>query len=132
MAGVRITLDRVGLFKLLRSPTGVVGRDAFRRGLRVRNVARRLAPVDTGRLKNSIQVEMKRGIRGLKVDVGTSLKYAKFQHDGTGIHGNRGRPIRRRRGKVMVFTWRGERVFARQVRGVPATKFLERALLAAL
>jgi len=132
MAGVRIVLDRVGLFQLLRSPTGVVARDALKRGHRVQNLAQRLAPVDTGRLRNSINVRLKPGIRGVTVEVGTSLSYAMIQHDGSGVYGPRHRPIRARRGKVMVFTWHGQRVYAREVSGVRGTKFLSRAVIAAL
>jgi hypothetical protein len=130
--GVRIVLDRVGLFSLLRSPTGAVARDALARGRRVQRAAQRIAPVRTGRLRESINVRMRPGIRGVVVEVGTSLNYALYQHDGTGVYGPRGRPIRARRGKVMVFDVGGQRVFAREVRGVPGTKFLARALSAAV
>lgn len=137
MAGVKIILNRPGLFNLLRSPTGVVGRDALRRGRRVQALAQRLAPRRTGRLAGSIYVRMRPGILGPKVQVGTSLKYARWQHDGTGIYGPRHRPITpkrrgRRRGSVLVFDWRGQRVYAQKVRGAPATKFLTRALKAAV
>lgn len=132
MAGVKIVIDRVGLAKILRSPTGMVARDALKRGRRVRDLAQRLAPTDTGRLRGSINVRLKPGLRGVVVEVGTSLNYALYQHDGTGIYGPLHRPIRARRGKVMVFTWHGQRVYARQVRGVPGTKFLSRAVIAAV
>lgn len=129
---VRIVLDRVGLFNLLRSPTGAVSRDAIARGRRVQRAAQRIAPVRTGRLRESINVRLRPGIRGIVVEVGTSLSYALYQHDGTGVYGPRGHSIRARRGKVMVFEVGGQRVFAREVRGVPGTKFLERALSAAV
>lgn len=139
MAGVKIVLYRSGLHSLLRSPRGVVGRDALRRGHRVQAVAQRLAPRRSGRLSSSIYVRMRAGILGPIVEVGSPLDYAKWQHDGTGIYGPRHRPIRpkrrglsRRRGAVLVFDWRGQRVYARSVRGAPPTKFLSRALHAAV
>lgn len=132
MAGVKVVLDPIGLFKLLRSPTGAVGRDALRRGRRVQAHAQRLAPVRTGHLRASINVRMRPGLRGLVVEVGTGVSYAMYQHEGTGIYGPAHRPIRARRGKVMAFEWRGNRVFAREVRGTRATKFLERALRSAV
>lgn len=132
MAGVKIVLDRLGLFQVLRSPTGMVARDALKRGRRVQSHAQRLAPVDTGRLRSSINVRLRPGIRGVVVEVGTSLDYAMFQHDGTGVYGPRHRMIRPRRAKVMVFSWRGRRVYAHEVRGAPGTKFLERALRSAV
>lgn len=131
--GVHIVIDRVALTRLLRSPFGPVGRDAMKRGRRVRERAQRLAPKRTGRLAASIDVKMKIRPLGIVVEVGTGLSYARYQHDGTGIHGPRHRPIKARPGHVMVFGGSGGRtVFTRSVAGTPATKFLERALLAAV
>lgn len=132
MAGVKIILNRVNLFTMLRSPGGTVARDARKRAERVRDRAQLLAPVNTGRLRASINVRLRPGVLGIKYEVGSSLHYAKFQHDGTGVYGPRHRPIKAKRGKVMVFTWHGKQVFAREVRGAPATKFLAHALLAAV
>lgn len=129
--GVYIVLDRVGLFQLLRSPSGAVARDAKERGRRVQELARVLAPKRTGRLAESITVRMVPRLTGIAVQVGTGVDYAKFQHDGTGVHGPRHVPIRARRGKVMVFQVNGHTVFAKSVSGAPATKFLEHALRAA-
>jgi bacteriophage HK97-gp10 putative tail-component len=128
---VKIVLDQPGLFELLRSPTGAVARDALRRGDRVQAVARVLAPKRTGRLAASISVDLVAHRGGVAVQVGTNVDYALFQHDGTGIYG-RGRPIRPRAGKVLVFVSGGVKVYAHQVRGAPATKFLERAIFAAI
>lgn len=132
MAGVHIVLDRVGLFKLLRSPTGAVARDALRRGRHVQNTAQRLAPVRTGRLRASINVRLVPRLTGIAVEVGTDLTYARYQHDGTGVYGPRHSPIRAQRGKVMVFDYHGRTVYAKEVRGTPPTKFLERALRSAV
>lgn len=132
MPGVTIVLDRVGLFQLLRSPTGAVARDALRRGRNVRTLARVLAPKRTGRLAASISVKLVPRLTGLAVEVGTGLDYALYQHEGTGVYGPRHSPIRPRRGKVLVFAGRsGGTVYARSVRGARPTKFLERALIAA-
>lgn len=127
----KIVLDHVGLFELLRSPSGAVARDALRRGRRVQELARVLAPKRTGRLAESIDVNLRIRSGGIVVEIGTHVDYALFQHDGTGIYG-RGRPIRARAGKVLVFTIGGNKIYTRQVKGAPATKFLERAIYAAL
>lgn len=133
MPGVIIVLDRVGLFQLLRSPTGAVARDALKRGRHVRDLARVLAPKRSGRLAASISVKLVPRLSGLAVEVGTGLDYALYQHDGTGVYGPRHSPIRARRGKVLVFTAGvGDKVFARSVRGARPTKFLERAIVAAI
>lgn len=130
---VHVKLDHLALTRLLRSPTGAVGRDALKRGRRVRDRARLLVGKQTGRLAASIEVNFSVGLRGLVVHVGSSLKYARYHHDGTGVYGPHGRPIRPRRGKVMVFDGRlGGRVYARSVTGQRGTKYLERSLRAAV
>ncbi len=56
--------------------------------------------------------------------------HALYQHEGTGIYGPKGRPIRPVRARML--TWidpdTGRRVWAKEVRGTPATKFLEKAI----
>ena len=56
--------------------------------------------------------------------------HALYQHEGTGIYGPKGRPIRPKRAKLL--SWidpsTGQRVFAKEVRGTPAKKFLTRAI----
>lgn len=59
--------------------------DLQRLGIRVQNEARRLAAVDTGRLRSSIQHVPGRDARGPYVDVGTNVQYAPFVEYGT-IH----------------------------------------------
>lgn len=60
-------------------------------------------------------------------DAGT---YALYQHEGTGIYGPKGTPIRPQRARVL--TWidpdSGRRVYAKEVKGTPAIKFLERGI----
>jgi HK97 gp10 family phage protein len=51
--------------------------------------AKRLAPVDTGHLRNSIQTSAE----GMKATVGTNVEYAVFQEYGT--HRQSGRPFMR-------------------------------------
>lgn len=52
-----------------------------RSALNVQSGARRRAPVDTGRLRNSITHELTEG--GLNATVGTNVEYAPFQEFGT-------------------------------------------------
>lgn len=60
--------------------------------------------------------------------------YAVYQHEGTGIYGPKGKPIRPVRAKLL--TWvdpdTGKRIWAKEVRGTPAKKYLERAINFAL
>jgi hypothetical protein len=101
--------------------------------LNVQREAKRAAPVDTGRLRSSINV---RFIGRMAGEVGTSLPYAPAVEFGSGIHGERRRPyiIRPKRAKVLA--WRpgsygggfggGGMVFAREVKhpGVRPRPFL--------
>lgn len=117
-------------------------------GNKVQRVAQRRAPVKTGRLATSIHVvaAMVPGIAAF-ADIGTFLRYGYWQHEGTGIYGPTGQPIRPKRASVMVFrTGRGvgplggggkfERghpnsgvVFARSVKGIQPLPFLTSSLI---
>lgn len=61
-------------------------------------------------------------------------EYAVFQHEGTGIYGPKGRPIRPKNKPLLA--WKdpdtGKWIFAKEVRGTPAKKFLTRAINFAL
>lgn len=116
-----------------------------RRGQRVLNAARRLCPVDEGRLRASLAMEMRQQTEGPVVRVGSNLKYAIYVHEGTGVYAGRG-PIRPKSGKYLRWPAKnnsgsGRRryksgrtsryVFAKQVRGIPSRPFLRDALPAA-
>lgn len=140
-----LRLDSAGLQALLSSPQGPVARDIQRRTNRVRNAAIRRVPVDEGRLKNSITMEM--GMSGGTVvgRVGTNVEYAIYVHEGTGIYVGRDY-ITPKRGKYLRWPYknnsgRGRRryragateqyVYAKRVKGVPPRPFLRDALAAA-
>lgn len=123
-------LNDRALSQLLESPQGGVGRELYRRGTRVQARARQLCPVDTGRLRSSITVEITSSRNRLACRVGTNVRYARLVHDGTGIYGPRSRPITPTHASVLAFTPRGgdTMVFASSVRGSPAVPFLQDAL----
>ena len=111
-------------------------RDMVRRGQRVKRRAQQIVRArayDTGRLHRSIGVRVGAERGEIVVTVGSPLEYARWVHDGTGIYGPRGRPIRPVRAKVLVFTPKGSNqvVAAKQVRGTPPVPFLRDALAAA-
>lgn len=58
-------------------------RDLIRAGLAVQSEARKLCPVDTGRLRASIVSVPSKDSRGPYVDVGTNVDYAPFVEYGT-------------------------------------------------
>lgn len=58
--------------------------DLLRLALSIQNAARRYSPVDTGRLRSSIQASaLKRDRRGSYVEVGTNVEYAPYVEFGT-------------------------------------------------
>lgn len=102
------------------------------RANRVLNAARRAAPVDTGRLRASIAVSFTKSAQGPVARIGSNLPYAVFIHEGTGVYGPRGTPIRPTRARFLSWQPRGgQRVYAREVRGVRPRPFLADALEAA-
>lgn len=134
-------LDRAALDRLLTSDQGPVARDMLRRGLRVetrakQNLAGRGGPrrIDTGRLRASVTTTLVRARGGAPaVRVGSDVDYAILVHNGTGVFGPSGSPIRPRSARFLVFVPRGgsQKVFARQVRGMEPNPFLLNALAAA-
>lgn len=58
-------------------------RDLLRLGLMIQNEARKLAPVDTGRLRSSIMAVPGTDGRGPYVNVGSNLDYAPYVEYGT-------------------------------------------------
>jgi hypothetical protein len=158
---VTVTLSHAQVRQLLSSPGGPVVADLLRRGNNVRNAAlmnmRSMGignKVGHGQLAGSIVVEPVT-IDGVPaVQIGSRLPYAIFVHDGTGIYGPTGQPIRPRRAKALRWPginqkagfhggtrYQGRRrykagktknfIFARSVRGVPPRPFLREALPAA-
>lgn len=85
-------------------------RAADRAGTRVQNEARRLAPVDTGRLRSSIVSRAEDHGRTYDVTVGTNVNYAEFVENGTRRHF-----IYPRNGQFLRFQWGGRTVYARVV-----------------
>lgn len=144
----RLRVDDGALAAYLATPDGPVWQDMARRALRVQNEARRLAPVDTGRLRNSIvwEVVLDAGVPVARV--GSNVEYALAVHEGTGLYGPRHQRITPVRARVLAWPVHGTRsagngrtsktlrpvgmAFARSVRGMPARPFLRNALPAGL
>lgn len=133
-------IDLPALLRVLASPRGPVVRDLLRRGLAVESAAKRNLSgaggpkrVDTGRLRASIATVVVQRDGAPAVLVGTSVRYARWVHDGTGIYGPRRTPIRPRRAKFLRFRPKGSSryVYARSVRGMKPNPFLRNALPAA-
>ncbi|MEE1774444.1 HK97 gp10 family phage protein [Streptomyces sp. JV185] len=121
---VRVTtdVDEAAIAELVRAIVGEVATATA-------NQARRLAPVDNGPLRASIRQSV--DVRGNLVvgEVYSDLEYAAYVHEGTGIYGPTGQPIRPVRARVLSWQPRGgPRAFARSVKGQRPNPFLLRAL----
>lgn len=145
MADVRVSgrVDSAAVRALVRE---AAEKDLRRRGQRVLNAAKTGCPVDEGRLKNSLALELVSGPGGVPVArIGTNLPYAIFVHEGTGVYAGNG-PITPKRASVLRWPVKnnsgsGRRrykagktagfAFAKSVKGVPARPFLRNALDAA-
>jgi hypothetical protein len=130
---VRIDLNYRQINRILRSPTGLTARNMLRRGRKVQRHARRNVRSRSGKLARSIEVRLAMQSGAPGVEVYTDVHYALWVHNGTGVHGPRGRPFGPRRAKYMVFRGSdGTIVRTRSVRGQTANPFLRDALHSAL
>lgn len=130
---------------ILKSPNGAVAKDLIKRGARVESRAKRnlgggtSGPkrIDTGHLRSSIKSQLIVRPEGLGIRVGTSVHYARYVHDGTGLYGPKHTLIRPRTGKVLVWRsriygakkgkWAGK-VVVRSTKGMRPNPFLQNAL----
>lgn len=139
---VRHQLNHQEITRILTSPTGPVAKDMLIRGYRVQAAARKnlgggvSGPkrIDTGKLRASISVQLKRKATNIiTVRIGTNVEYAIWVHDGTGLYGPMGRPIRPKTARYLKFKPRGanEFVYAKQVKGMRPNRFLADAMHAA-
>lgn len=109
-------------------------------GRMVTNSAKQKCPVDEGLLRNTIDYTVDTGRERATVTVGTPVHYAKYVHDGTGIHGPHGTPIVPVTAKALKFRYSGPGgskttpkekrgwVFAKSVKGQKPQPFLTDAL----
>jgi len=131
------------LVEFLGGPSGPVWRQMMQIGNRIQNRAVELAPVDRGKLRSSIKVEMRREKKSPVVVVGTNVFYAIYVHNGTGVHGPKGVPIRPVNKKFLAWRIRNTSgtkaryvkrkgktayAFAKEVQGVRGRPFLTNAL----
>lgn len=79
---VTVTVDKDGLNGLL-ARDGAVAADLLRRAVQVTTAAKRLCPVDTGRLRDSIVYGLVEEGAGLYALVGSDVEYAIYQELGT-------------------------------------------------
>jgi HK97 gp10 family phage protein len=70
-------VNRLALDQLLNGPSGPVAKELERTAISVERTAKRLCPVDTGRLRSSISHGLEKSpLGGLSAVVGTNVNYA--------------------------------------------------------
>jgi hypothetical protein len=119
---VRVVVHEAKIAEMM-SPAGQVGRAAARAAGRVRDRAKENVSVDTGLLRNSIVAEPQPSPGPFSVvwRIGTDLDYGLWQEVGTG-------PIFARRAPMLVFKVGNRWVRTYSTRGVPAQRYLTRAI----
>lgn len=75
-AAAEFRLDRQALASLFTSDDGPVAAELQRRANSVERRAKRLCPVDTGRLRASITNALEKDTEGLSAVIGTNVDYA--------------------------------------------------------
>lgn len=78
-----VIFDEAALHHLLHDEDGPVAKELLRLALRVERSAKRLCPVDTGRLRASITHQIAKDGQGLFARVGSNVEYAPFVEFGT-------------------------------------------------
>lgn len=112
-----------------RAPKTVT-REVVRAGnralVRYQATARQGAPVDKGQLRSSIMVSpMYDWGDRIEGAVGTGVRHAIYQEQGTGIYGPAKRPIRPTTKPVLAWQKNGQWHFAKQVKGVRPKWFMK-------
>lgn len=80
---VEVKIDQAAVNKLLTGRDGDVAKMLLRGAIQVETAAKRLCPVDTGRLRSSITHELGQDGGGLFALIGTNVEYALFIELGT-------------------------------------------------
>jgi hypothetical protein len=106
----------------LLSPRGAIGRRTLRAAGRIRDRAKDNVTADTGLLRNSIVSERQPTAgRRITYRIGSNVRYARWQEVGVG-------PIYARRAPLLVFKVKGKWVSVYSTRGVPAQRYLTKAV----
>jgi len=98
-----LTEAQKGLDKQKKQLQNKIQKALLRGGLVFEGEAKRLCPVDTGRLRDSIQSTiLKQDEDETVLTVGTAVEYAGFVEFGTGIHAENGQ------GRKTPWMWKGD------------------------
>lgn len=124
-ADAHIELNENELRAVARSQAGQL---VIKTTVKILNRAKILCPVDTGRLRSSLQMKITQSAGEVSGAVFTNVNYAKYVHGGTRPH--KIRPVRARVLRFASPAHSSNIVFARSVNhpGTSAQPFLRRAI----
>lgn len=128
----RIVMHHDNIAAMFADPAGPVAEIVRDRGERVRDMARLMAPVDTGALRDSIRADLEHDGVSYVSHVGSDLEYAIWVEMGTGLFGTHRRRIRPKRAKALRWESGGQVIYAASTRGMRAQPYLRPALSAVM
>jgi hypothetical protein len=134
VANVRINMHQGEIHTFLHDPSGPVHRAVASKVRKTEAIATATAPVRKasggGRLKNNRESGVRDEGSRLVGFVTFKVHYALYVHEGTGIYGPRGAPIKPKTKKLLRFELPdGTIVYAKSVKGMPGRPFLVEALV---
>jgi hypothetical protein len=121
MARVRVNINQAAINRLVTNPASPVVRQMNTIGAAVAAVAQINAPVDTGRLRQSVQHELIPRPPELTARISVPVNYAAAVHNGR-------EEVRPRRKKALRFRVGGKVVYATRARAVAGRPFLTDAV----
>lgn len=119
---MRVNISQAGMQQLVTNPAAPTYRQMVAIGTAVTSVAKGLAPVDTGRLRQSGDLEMVESYPELTARIKFTARHAYVVHKG---HGE----IRPRRARVLAWRRGGRWNYAQRVRPVAGRPFLTEAVV---
>lgn len=121
-------LDLIGIVNLSEDLETAVSQATKASLLAIESIEKESAPHKTGNLVNAITTAA--DDTGGLVYVSGAAPYARYVHEGTGIYGPKGQPIRPKLKKALF--WAGAAHPVRQIKGIKPNPFADRAAQRAL
>lgn len=124
---VTLELSQNDLARLPQALASKAERAVRRTAALIEAQAVRNAPERTSNLINSITTVISGSAFDTEARIKATAGYALFVHEGTGIFGETGQPIRPKNAKALAFEINGQLVFRKSVKGMKGRPFLKQA-----
>lgn len=124
ISGIDVNKQLAGIIKTFCAETGALART------RAQQLMAEETRDRSGAMRTGVNFIVKSNSDKVWLEFYNDVQHAVYHEYGTGIYGPKRTPIRPKRAKLL--SWidpdTGKRVFAKQVRGVPAKKYLRRSI----